>query len=183
MAPVCILLGIILIAQIHNEQIRYNALLEGGHYTYGEITDVTTIENSEEGNEYRANIAYIVDEKVYNFSVTSETKYKKGDSVKVLYEEGNPSNRSLENHRFTFTLEYVTSCLILFMGIILLFSIFKVNRNTGYNQTQTAMQFNNPRDVRNYNITPPQRQYNFYQGVNNYTQSNHAQDNYTQSNH
>ena len=163
-----ILVGIILIIGTHNEQIRYNALLEGGHYTNGKITKVTYDDDDE---AYYANIAYTVDKKVYNFSVSKGNKYKKGSTVKVLYEAENPSNCALENDSFID--EYLTNSIFLVIGIILVPFACKELFGTRPNQAQTAMQFNNLSNVCNWNITTTKRNHHFYQGINNYTINNY----------
>lgn len=172
-----ILSGIIIIIGTYNEQTRYNNLLEGGYYTNGKVTGVTY---DDEREEYYAHISYTVNEELYQFSVSKGNKYKKDSTVKVLYEAENPSNCALENDSFID--EYLSSSIFLVIGIILLPFACKGLFGIHSNHTQTAMQFNNPSDVWNYDTTNPQRNLRTYQGVNNYTQSNHAQDNYTQSN-
>lgn len=107
MAVVFILIGLLSFASQYNQREIYNSLSEGGNFTYGDIMDVdrrTTTSGSTTGyrkrgsshrtkkTEYHVSGIYIVEDQIYNFSFTSSSHYTEGETIKIFYEKGNPSN-------------------------------------------------------------------------------------------
>lgn len=80
---------------------EYKELSDGGCYTQGEITSVTSEyvdTNAEETDvKYHIKGSYIVDGEKYNFQLESDKPAKKGNSIKLFYEKDNPSHYVQEN--------------------------------------------------------------------------------------
>lgn len=75
---------------------EYKELSDGGCYTHGKITSVTReyIDTHTEETDVKYHIqgSYTVDGEKYNFQIESDKPAKKGNSIKLFYEEDNPSH-------------------------------------------------------------------------------------------
>lgn len=174
----CLLVGIIIIISNLTGHIEYNALIKDGCYTDGKITNIKRDPSTKVTNIY---VTYIVDGEFYEACFQNNINYKPGDIVKVIYEEENPSNCALE--RNTFFIGYLAGSVFLITGIIFIRSSKRAKSNTSFNQANTAMGFNNPRDICNYDITSHQTNQQSYIGTNNYPQNDYSQNNYSQNNY
>jgi hypothetical protein len=96
LAILFIISGIALFASQMDDYFTYKKLSDGGYYTYGEITDVNreVVDNHNGESDYYYDIrgTYSVDGKTYDFYFRSNVSEREGDRIKLLYEEGNPSN-------------------------------------------------------------------------------------------
>ena len=169
LAICCILVGIILIGISRNAEASAKSVLEGKKYAYGKITSVAYNTDSE---VYDTQVVFMVDGTAYNFSVSNDTKYKQGSSVKVIYEEGNPSNCFLENKSSKGM--YLASAILLIMGIILIPFAFKDIILPSYNQNQPDVRFNKMLDTWDNDTTNTTNHKQPYSDKSSYTSNSSA---------
>lgn len=117
------IIGVILVVLQSIEYANYKKIYDGGQYTYGVITDVTREIEDNNGEEseiyYYIQGNYDVAGETYEFYFKSSTSEKEGDSIKLFYEEGNPSNYVQEDFSEA---RYIVG--IMCLGVSFILSIF-----------------------------------------------------------
>lgn len=104
MAVFLIIMGIFLTVEEADKCRNYNAIVKDGNSEYATVTDVdskTTTSRRRTGRGryrktkktyYYVTATYTVDKENYTLDFKSESSYDYGETIKIYYEEGNPSN-------------------------------------------------------------------------------------------
>ncbi|MEE1062022.1 MAG: hypothetical protein UH080_09465 [Ruminococcus sp.] len=101
------------------QQQNYNMLLDGGKYVYGKVDTVRQSSSYGDNKDttYYGYGQYIVDDKIYEFSISSHRPINQGGSGKIYYEENNPSNYVVEGVENDFTGGYVGGVFVLAFSV------------------------------------------------------------------